>query len=349
MSIVEVAKLAGCSHTTVSRVINQKPGVSAEVTGRVQAAMQKLRYVPPVKRRGPVPKNSRSARTGNVAVLMFGTNATPLASPVSAAAIHAVEDELGNHGYSMSLGQVAEQSDGAVRLPSVVTRGDIDGLILHGKPPRREQAAVLQRFPAVWIMSPRSPSGYWGDRVCPDNAAIGRSAAEYLINRGHERIGFLYVDAAHLGFPARAAAFVQAANDAGIASDVIRCPDEPAPTSGDFRALRRYIDSVIDRYMELPDRPSGLFVPRGQTTLMVFEALRSRGVEPGTGVTLIACDNDPVLGGLSPQIATLDVQPNHIGRCAVDQLMQRMQKPEPFARADILVQPLLVEPTALGH
>lgn len=345
MSIVEVAKLAGCSHTTVSRVINQKPGVSAEVAGRVQAAMQKLRYVPPVKRRGPVPKSSRLARTGNVAVLMFGTDATPLASPVSAAAVHAVEDELGNHGYSMSLGQVGIQPDGAVRLPSVVTRGDVDGLILHGKPPLREQAAVLQRFPGVWIMSPRHRSGYWGDRVSPDNTAIGRNAAEYLIDRGHERIAFLYVDATHLGFPARADAFAQAADDAGVASDVIRCEDQPNPPSGDFRALRRYVDCLIDQFMGLPDRPSGLFVPRGQTTLMVFEALRARGVEPGTGVTLIACDNDPVLAGLSPQIATLDVRPGHIGRCAVEQLMQRMQKPEPFARADILVQPLLVEPS----
>ena len=349
MSIVEVAKLAGCSHTTVSRVINQKPGVSAEVTGRVQAAMQKLRYVPPVKRRGPVPKNSRSARTGNVAVLMFGTDATPLASPVAAAAVHAVEDALGNHGYSMSLGQVGVQSDDAARLPSVVTRGDIDGLILHGKPPRRDQAAVLQRFPAVWIMSSRHPSGYWGDRVSPDNAAIGRSAAEYLIQRGHERIGFLYLDAAHLGFPARAAAFKQAAADAGIASDVIRPGDETVVASGDFRALRLHIDRLVDVFMELPDRPSGLFVPRGQATLMIFEALRARGVEPGTGVTLIACDNDPVLGGLSPQIATLDVRPDHIGRCAVEQLMTRMQKAEPFARTDILVQPLLVEPVQDSH
>lgn len=346
MSIVEVAKLAGCSHTTVSRVINQKPGVSAEVASRVQAAMRKLSYIPPVKRRGPQPKSQRSVRTGNVAVLMIGTEATPLVAPVSAAAIHAVEDSLAGLGYSMTLSQIRDES----RLPSVVTRGDVDGLILHGNPPTAELADRLKRFPAVWMMSPRGKSGYWGDRVAPDNAAIGQFAAEYLIDRGHQRIAFLYVDVTHLGFAGRAEAFSHVAQEAGVACDMIR--DDGGKTfykPGDFRAQRELIDILIDRFVALPDRPTGLFIPRGRATLMVFEALRSRGIEPGKGVTVIACDNDPTLAGLSPQIATIDVRPDRVGKQAVDQLMSRIEKPEIYARATILIEPTLVDASSLAE
>lgn len=340
MSIVEVAKLAGCSHTTVSRVINQQPGVSEEAASRVQAAMRKLNYIPPVKRRGPQPKSRRMVRTGNVAVLMFGTEATPLIAPVSAAAIHAVEDALGQRGYSMTLGQVRDEA----RLPSVVARGDIDGLILHGNPPSPEMADRLKRFPAVWVMSQRGRAGYWGDRIAPDNAAIGQVAANYLIQRGHQRIGFLYVDATHMGFAERASAFEQTAIAEGVQCEVIRGETPPMYKPGDFRAERAFIDGLVEQFVNLPDRPTGLFLPRGQVTLMAFEALRSRGVEPGKGVTVIVCDNDPVLAGLNPQIATIDVRPDRIGREAVEQLMRRVEKPELYARANILIEPTLVEP-----
>ena len=340
MSIVEVAKLAGCSHTTVSRVINQQPGVSDDAAARVRAAMRRLNYVPPVKRRGPQPKRRKVVRTGNVAVLMFGTDATPLTAPVTAAAIHAVEEALATNAYSMTLGQVRDES----RLPSVVQRGDIDGLILHGNPPSPELAERLQRFPAVWMMSPRSRTGYWGDRVAPDNHAIGAVAADYLIQRGHRRVAFLAIDAAHLGFGDRLAAFEQAATSAGLACDIVRTEGGANYQPGDFRAVRQHVDRLVEAFAQLDERPTGVFVPRGQAILMVFEALRSRGIEPGRDVTIIACDNDPALAGLNPQIATVDVRPDRIGRAAVDQLLRRIEKPDLFSKASVLTEPTLIEP-----
>ena len=339
MSIVEVAKLAGCSHTTVSRVINQKPGVSDEAAGKVQAAMRRLNYTPPIKRRGPQPKHDRAARTGNVAVLMFGTEANPLVAPVAAAAIHAVEQALGSEGYSMTFSQVRDET----RLPAIVTRGDVDGLILHGTAPGVTLADRLKRVPGVWIMSPRSRLGYWGDRVSFDNDAIGRLAADYLIDRGHRRIALLYVDATHLGFSRRAEAFAEAADRAGAACDIVRGEHRPNYRPGDFRAERAYIDHLIDRFAKLPERPGGVFIPRGQTTVMVFEALRSRGIEPGRDVTVLACDNDPTLAGLNPPIATIDVRPDRLGQQAVEQILRRVKKSDSFARADVYVQPTLID------
>lgn len=340
MSIIEVAKLAGCSHTTVSRVINQKPGVSEAAALKVQAAMRKLGYTPPARRRGPQPKSRKAIRTGNVALLMFGTEATPMVAPVAAAVMHSVEEALGNHGFTMALGQVKD----GLRIPPAVANGNVDGLILHGNPPSGELADRLKRYPAVWVMSPRARTGYWGDRVCPDNEAIGRMAADYLIERGHERIAFLGVDVTHLGFHARSQAFTDAAQDAGVAVEVVTQENGQEYRPGDLVAERRVIHTMIERFASLPERPTGLFVPRGQATLMVYEALRAHGIEPGRGVTIVACDSDPTLAGLNPQIATVDVRPDRIGTQAVNQLMRHLEKPMPHAKATILVEPSLIVP-----
>ncbi|QDU70740.1 LacI family DNA-binding transcriptional regulator [Mucisphaera calidilacus] len=340
MSIVDVAKLAGLSHTTVSRVINHQPGVSASTVKKVQQAMRQLGYTPPARRRGPQPRHRRNIRTGNIALLMFGTDAAPMIAPVAAAVTHYLEEHLGRHDLNLSIGQV--KSDG--RIPSAVANGRVDGLILHGRPPSPEVAAKLMRFPSVWIMSPRSRTGYWGDRVCPDNSAIGRIAAEYLIGRGHDRISMLEIETAHLGFRERAMAFCETAEEHNVSTELITVPDQDDSQAQGSPMRPAMINALIDRFVALEDRPSGLFVPLGQATLAVYEALRMRGIEPGGQVTVVACDNDPTLAGLNPRLATVDVRPDRIGQLAVEQLLLRMDKASPHARTQVLVEPSLVTP-----
>lgn len=304
------------------------------------AAMRELGYSPPIKRRGPQPKNQNAMRTRNVALLQFGTDSSPMVSPVAAIAIHAVEDALGDLGFSLTLGQAKNGE----RVPAIVTRGDVDGLILHGEPPSQEMADRLMRFPAVWILSPRSHRGYWGDRVAPDHYAIGRCAADHLIESGHKRVAFLQVDKSHLGYGERAQAFCETAEDAGISAVIVTDDTLPDNTHCDAQLARRTVYNCVENFANIPERPTGIFVPKGQTTVMVYEALRKYGIEPGKDATVIACDNDPTLAGLNPPVATVDVRPARIGRLAVELLMRRIEKPEPDARATVLVEPGLVLP-----
>ena len=339
MSIVKVAQLAGCSTATVSRVLNRRPGVSDDAAARVHEAARQLNYRPPTLRRGPQPKTPRPVSFGHVAFLLFGTRANPLAAPTAAAVVDAVETALRRQVTSMTLARIQDED----RLPSIVEQGRVDGLILHGLPPRPELARRLQKLPAVWVMTPRAANGYWGDRVAPDNAAVGRMAADYLMARGHDRIALLGVSGGHLGFAQRCAAFEETAAAAGVTCHLIDAGG-PGGDDEDFAKQRRGIDALIDAFCRLTERPTGLFVPRGRAMPMVFEALRLRGLEPGRDLTVIACDNDPALAGLTPPIATIDVRPDLVGRSAVDQLMRRIETPEAFSRASVLIEPTLLEP-----
>ena len=97
MSIVEIAKLAGVSHTTVSRVVNNERNVSPETAMKVRSVMKKVGYVPkpPSLRRGPRRIKDVELRTGNVAFLASIESLKVLSSsPVMHDVVHGIEEAL---------------------------------------------------------------------------------------------------------------------------------------------------------------------------------------------------------------------------------------------------------------
>jgi len=338
MSIVEVAKLAGVSHATVSRVINRRPEVSSASIRRVEEAMRKLRYVPPAKRRGPKPKSS-GVRTGNIGVLFVSETPTLATSPITAFVLHAIEEEAAAQGFNLVLGQITN----AGGLPPSVANGQVDGLLLHGLPPSEDVREQLSRYSAcVWLLSQRRQRGYWGDRVSPDNGQIGAMACEYLANRGHERVAAIHCDPTHLGFIARARGFEDAAREAGLFYEII--VDQANDATPEYLSRDgAHFDALVDRLLAIDGpMPTGLFVPRDAMTVRMYRALRQRGIRPGRDIELISCDNIPVLEGLDPKPTTIDVRPGEIGRRAVEQLLWRINKRDAPMNVTSLVEPLLV-------
>ncbi len=333
MSIVEVAKLAGVSHATVSRVINNRPGVSPECVQLVRKAMQNIGYTPSGRGR---PVNAQ-ARVGTIALLMIGADVTLMLAPVANAVLHAVEDTLAEKGFNLILGKLNESG----RLPPSVANGRVDGLLLYGYPPPRVHLSRLSKFPCVWLLSARSPRGYWGDRIEPDNEAIGRIAAEHLISKGHKQIAMLNLSPDHMGYEVRTRAFIETANRHGIpAHEVVEGKLESAmPFMAEFDELQ--VKQIVSRFLAMEDRPTGLFVPRDSLTVMVYHELRAQGVEPGRDVQVVSCNNEPVLGGLDPRPATIDLRPEIIGKQAVEQLSLRIQKPNDPVSVVSTVQPKL--------
>lgn len=341
MSIVDVAKVAGVSHSTVSRVINGRPGVSPDAVQAVQQAMQTIGYTPPLRRRGPKPRDRRTVATGSVGLLMVGTDAMLVRAPVTAAVLHGAEQALAEHGYNMTVGQV--NADG--RLPPNVQRGQVDGLLLHGYAPPLKVRDRLSRFPSVWLLSQRASRGYWGDRVTPDNEAIGRLAAERLCARGHTRLAYLYFSATHMGFRARCEAFTETAEELDATVEVVgegEARPRPFGTKEDFGVEET--DHVVDSLLALRPLPTGVFVPRDRLTVKLYRALRERGLEPGRDLEVVSCDNEPILEALDPRPTSIDLRADLIGRRAVAQLFWRLEHPNEPVRTVVTVEPSLAIP-----
>ncbi len=340
MSLSEVAKLAGVSHATVSRVINRRPGVSQDLTRKVRDAMKRLNYTPPAKRRGPKPKSRSGVRTGNIALLFVGTDPTLVVAPVASGVLHAAEEALAERGFNMIVGQLSDSD----RLPPTVANGQVDGILMHGYPPSANMTETLQRFPTVWMLSQRRPHGYWGDRVAPDNQAIGRIAAEYLVERAHKHVAFFHSNTTHMGFAVRANSFLEWAKESGVSTATIIADPQAEHLSAEQQDSQQHMDSLVNRLLDLSPRPTGLFVPRDTIAVKVYRTLRDHGIEPGRDMTIVSCDNNNILAGLSPRPATIDIRPDVIGDRAVDQLIWRMENPNIPVRSICLVEPRLILP-----
>ncbi|MEO1128074.1 MAG: LacI family DNA-binding transcriptional regulator [Planctomycetota bacterium] len=338
VSIVEVAKTAGLSHSTVSRVINNRPGVSPEAAKAVYRAMEQLGYTPPAKRRGRRPRGQDGITTGNVAVLMVGTDAMFARAPVTAAVFHSLEKSLTERGFNVLVAQVGPE----LRMPPDVVQGRVDGLLLHGYGPSVEMRERLSHIPSVWVLSQRAMHGYWGDRVTPDNEMIGRMAAERLFRRGHQHVGYMRTRETHLGFRAREEAFTATIAEFGGRATVF------ADASSSLNAVTRddpnahEVQDLVAQFAACAERPTGVFVPRDRLTIGVYRVLRRMGIEPGRDVEVMSCDNEPILEALDPRPTTLDVHPELIGRRAVEQLVWRMGHAAERTRSTIVVEPRLV-------
>ncbi len=339
MSMVEVAKLAGVSHATVSRVINGRSDVSPASVQRVREAMRELRYVPPAKRRGPKPKAS-GVRTGNIGVLFVSETPTLAASPIAARVLHAIEQEAAAHGFSVMFSQVTS----AGSLPQSVVAGRVDGLLMYGPPPSPNVRQKLSRYPAcVWLLSQRRQRGYWGDRVSPDNHKIGEMACRYLIDRGHERIAAVDCDPGHFGFSARTEGFEEAAREAGVFFKTLSTGSNIEDRAPPSESGRTSFDELVDQLVATPGTmPTGLFVPRDLLTIQMYRALRRRGIQPGRDIEIVSCDNIPALDALDPRPTSIDVRPEEIGRRAVEQLVSRINDRNAPLNVTTMVEPRLV-------
>jgi len=335
MSIGEIAKLAGVSHATVSRVINNRPGVSPARIKIVREAMRNVGFRPSSRGR----RLGATPRAGDVAMLMIGADLNLLLAPVASAALHGAQDALAQRGFNMLFGKLND----AGRLPPQVTSGRVDGLLLYGYPPPRKLHDQLSHFPCVWLLSPRAGRGFWGDRVQPDNEAIGRLAANYLADRGHTEVAMLNLSPDHLGYRQRTDAFASTTRSrGGRARVVVRSDGEQAmPFVASFEAAQ--VAEAVDEMLADGPMPTGLFVPRDPLLVPVYRELRLRGVEPGRDIAVIGCNNERVLDGLEPRPATIDLQPRLIGQQAVEQLLRRIEQPSAPESVVLSVKPTLVE------
>src|SRR5262245_34422883 len=146
MSITRVAKLAGVSSSTVSRVINNHPRVAPETAQSVRRAMATLGYTPSDRRPGPKP-SARSRAAADIAFLVLGTSGSR-ATPAFQDLLRGVSMGASRHELNLIFHHVADPN----RLPGRVVDQKVDGMLLHGATPVGEARELLRRIPTVWLM-----------------------------------------------------------------------------------------------------------------------------------------------------------------------------------------------------
>src|SRR3954469_9383112 len=270
-TIRDVARHAGVSVATVSRVLNDVPVVSDDMRDRVREAIASLGYRPS--------SAARSLSLGRSQAI--GVVAPFFTSPSVAERLRGVAERARECGYGLMLFDVETAEQRAAAFWEFARRDRVDGLLVISLPlsDRDVEALVRDRLPVVMVACghPRVP------HVVSDDAHGGELAAEHLLARGHRRIAFVgdEPDAA-FGFTSsedRRRGFRRALAGAGIAPapELERCG----------RHGRAPARALAEALLRERDRPTAVFAASDTQAIGVLEAAHALGLSvPADGAVL---------------------------------------------------------------
>lgn len=309
-TLEDVARVAGVSRATVSRVVNGAAIVAPETTKMVQAAISQLGYQPNRAARALVTR-----RTGVIAVVVPETDERVFTDPYFPQAYHGALQGFGGGDIHVVLA-MAEPGAAASKMVRYLESGHVDGAIIvshHGP----ELGMLLARswLPVVFVGDPEAPGLPYVDL---DNRTAGRMATEHLIERGARRIGHitgpLEMDSARK----RLLGFEDAMAAAGLDAS-LRVEGEYTSPSGRV---------VLDLLARRPDM-DGLFVANDLMAATAVAAIQETGRRVPDEVRVVGFDNSVAALQPTPQLTTMVNAAAESTRIAAEMLIEILGGSEP--------------------
>ncbi len=339
MSLLEVAKAAGVSPSTVSRAINRPESLTTEKLVAVREAITAMNYTPPPPERRRGPKMGSSNGSRKFPIMRVGLWCVGAAEN-QAQNYYSSQLELLHFAMAESKMELKLVFSPPDEVPSELSEGSVEGLILQGLQPDAEVLDQMAEFPHVWLMTRRDES--WpGDYIEPDNYANGRLAADWLAGQGARRWVFLSTEPGYPAFAQRGEAFLRRAGELGIPVEVVggnstEGENHLASTPGDIEA-----EILAERFLDLRPEADGVYLPSDGVCGPFFRALRQQGGDPSGFKTILGHHNPQVYDSLDPQPAAIDINLRAIIRHTISQLADRIKNPKRMLPVGVRVAPFL--------
>lgn len=330
MTMSQVARSVGVSTSTVSRVLNRDPRISDETARKVMDAVEKTGYrqAPPTDGRRKTALQRKGLRNSRLAVLFPDTQADAMRTTLSGRLLHGMNARAQEAGISLVVATLPRPRT----LPDCVDLNQIDGVIVRsGCEPWLNNA--LGNLPFLNIFEDTQAGVH--DCVLASDRVIGKLAADFLIGKNRKKLVAFNSDASHVGYATRVTSFEAACRMAEVDVETIVLRDD--------QTIRTELIGRLQSHES--DRPDGVFLPlESKHMIQAQQVLDSCQLTVGEEVDLVGCGHDTdLLETISPASAHIDIQPEEIGKAAVDQLLSRLASPLDAARC-VTVAPRLIKP-----
>ncbi len=312
VTIVDVARRAGVSKSTVSLVLSGSELVAPKTRERVRRAMRALGYV---YHRGAA--SLRAASSDFVGMVISDLN-----NPFFAELAAGIEDALYHLGFTPILANTNEDFERQAQVLRSLREHNVAGIIMS--PARGSDAwTVAQQWPdaipAVITMRRMvgSPLPYIG----PDNCMGARQAVEHLLRLGHRRIGFLGGDATMTTQQERVSGWREALNAGGLAADSSLIVESPPTRSGGRLA--------IERALSLPRPPTAVLCYNDIVAIGATRELDVRGIHPGRDFGVVGFDDIAEAEYNAPPLTTINADTREMGRRCAESLLGLIRREDP--------------------
>ncbi len=318
-SIKDVAKQAGVSIATVSRVINGTKRVSDDIRVRVEDAIHDLDY-----RSNEIARTLKMTSTRRIAVII-----TSLSRSFFSRVIEGIQFEAEQHSYSVVFAETHDNIDKEIELVELFAGQWVDGIILassisndaeHEKYINRLASLNKQgtRIPVVTLEFPLNSDQI--DAVCIDHQKAAQDAVRYLIGLGKTNI-------AHISHPKgnrigkwRTQGYEAAIDEAGF-----RYKDNHI-SAANYTTYSGYL--AMEKLVERNVYPDAVFCANDQTAIGVIKYCENHNLAVPEQVSIIGTDDIFVASIMSPSLSTVDVPKFQQGRQAMEILHKRISEGE---------------------
>jgi LacI family transcriptional regulator/LacI family repressor for deo operon, udp, cdd, tsx, nupC, and nupG len=326
----DVAKLAGVSQSTVSRVLSKAPSVvpiSDDTAQKVLDAVERLGYYPNLAAR-----SLRNQKTNLVAIMI-----ADLTNPFYHSIIHAVQDIARQRHHDVLIASTDHRYEYEKAFCEAMMRRPVDGIVMVPYHLTEEDIDILiNRTGAQIVALAKHINHPRVDAVFVDDGRATYDAVTWLIRqKGHRRVGFIGVSQSHPPGLRRWQAYILAMEAAGLPIN----PDYIQ--EGDWSVESG--QSAMRMLLELPDPPTAVYVCNDLMAIGALDTAHDMGRGIPGDVAVVGFDNIPAATLIRPKLTTIAQPAGELGRTLSEFLFDRIEGKETGTRRVAEIPSQLIE------
>jgi len=316
MTLKDIAKEAGVSISTVSRVINQKnkKAASQETQDKIWEIIRKTGYIPNTAaqnlRRGD--RNPEIESTHTIACIFARTEAD-IDNPFFSQLARCIEEYAYKHNYIVKYSFTAVDFEHLKSL-KFITSIDVDGIVILGRCNRQILQFLKNNFHFVIYASLNPlPKDMKFDQIICDGLEVSKAAVNHLIELGHKNIAYIGEtrnEIRYTGYRETLAAHRIPINNKNIVSVLLS-------SDGGYRGAKKLLSQTKDI--------TAIFCPNDSTAVGTVHALHEAGISIPEDISIISVDDIEIAQYITPMLTTVHIPIKEMGEMSVKMLIDRIQ------------------------
>ncbi len=320
ISIKDIARRAGVSHSTVSRALTGSSLVNAETKAHIRQLAQEMGYAP-----SAVARAMSTRRTQTIGVVV-----TSIADPFVAQVVRGIEETALDCGYSVLLCNSNDDPEREIATVRALREKWVDAVIVAASRVGSFYAELTEIRVPVVLINNQQPGAY-SFSVRNDDLIGGRLVGTYLLGLGHQHIAYISGRQSATSSQLRLEGCRQVLNEAGVTIPpkwIVAGDGKPAGG-----------EQSVDRLLESPPYPGAIFCYNDQTAMGALHALKAKRVRVPQEISLIGYDDIAAARYLDPPLTTIAQTKYALGQQAME-MTRALLAGETVQ--DVLLQPDLI-------